>query len=170
MRKAILIALLVIVAAAYSADFKLAYINSESLREDYGAFKDAQAQFDKDVSSWEAQAVEKEQELVDLQTELEQQSLLLSEDKKKERLRLIEQKKQEYQRFLSEIFGTGGRAERRNAELTSPLLEKINTALVNLAQREGYDLILDVAGGNVAYIDENLDITDRLLDELNSDR
>ena len=127
-----------------------------------------QAQFDKDVAGWEAEAAEMEQELIDLQTELEQQALLLSEEKKQERLRLIQQKQEEYQQYLGEIFGTGGKAERRNAELTSPLLEKINEALVNVAEREGYDLIMDVAGGNVAYIDENLDITDKLLEELNT--
>lgn len=168
MRKALTIGILLIVVAAFGADFKVAYINSERLREEYDAFADAQAQFDKDVAEWETEAAEMEQELIDLQTELEQQALLLSEEKKQERMRLIQQKQEEYQQFLSEIFGTGGRAERRNAELTSPLLEKINVALVNVAEREGYDLILDVAGGNIAYIDENLDITDLLLEELNA--
>jgi len=168
MKRILTVVFLLIAIAACGADFKLAYINSERLREEYDAFADAQAQFDKDVAGWEAEAAEMEQELINLQTELEQQALLLSEEKKQERLRLIQQKQEEYQQYLGEIFGTGGKAERRNAELTSPLLEKINEALVNVAEREGYDLIMDVAGGNVAYIDENLDITDKLLEELNT--
>jgi len=168
MKKILAISILLMAVAAFGADMKVAYINSERLRQDYEAFADAQAQFDKDVSTWETEATAMEEEIINLQTELEQQALLLSEDKKQERLRLIEQKKQEYQRYLSEIFGTGGRAERRNAELTTPLLETINDVLITLAQREGYDLIMDVAGGSVAYINENLDITDLLLDELNS--
>ncbi len=168
MKKILAISILLMAVAAFGADMKVAYINSERLRQEYDAFADAQAQFDKDVSAWETEATGMEEEIINLQTELEQQALLLSEDKKQERLRLIEQKKQEYQRFLSEIFGTGGRAERRNAELTTPLLETINDVLITLAQREGYDLIMDVAGGSVAYINENLDITDLLLDELNS--
>ena len=153
---------------AYGADFKVGYINSERLREEYSAFADAQAQFDKDVSNWESQAAEMENELIELKTELEQQSLLLSEDKKIEREQLITQKENEYREFLARIFGAGGEAERRNAELTSPLLERINNALMDIAKNQGYDLILDVAGGNIAYIDENLDITDLLLEELES--
>lgn len=170
MRRLLPIVLVVftIVSLAAGADFKMAYINSERLRSDYDAFADAQAQFDKDAAAWELEAAELEKEIIDLQTELEQQSLLLSEDKKRERKMLIEQKQQEYQRLLSEIFGTGGKAERRNAELTAPLLEIINDAIISIAERQGYDLILDVAGGNIAYIDENLDITDILLDELES--
>ncbi len=169
MRKAfVLLVLFVATALVQAADLKIAYINSEQLRLEYGAFADAQAQFDKDVATWETEAGVLETELIDLQTEYEQQSLLLSEDKKKERLRLIEQKQLEYQQFLANIFGAGGQAEKRNAELTSPLLEQINEALIDIASREGYDLILDVAGGNVAYIDENLDITDRLLEELSA--
>jgi len=168
MKKMVVIVALIAAVAISGADLKLAYINSERMRQDYDAFADAQAQFDKDVAAWEAEAAAFEQELVDLQTELEQQALLLSDDKKQERIRLIEQKQKEYQQFLGNIFGSGGTAERRNAELTTPLLENINEVLIELARREGYDLILDVAGGNVAYIDENLDITDLLLEELNS--
>ncbi len=163
---AILILSLLVVSLTSAAELRIGYINSERIRTEYDAFADAQAEFDKDVASWEAEASKLEKEIVDLQTELEQQALLLSEDKKQERLRLIEQKQMEYQKFLSDIFSTGGKAERRNAELTAPLLEKINDALTAIAKREGYDLILDVAGGNVAYIDENLDVTDKLLEEL----
>ncbi len=162
----VLCAMLMIASFVGAADFKIGYINSDRLRTDYSAFQDAQAQFDKDVSTWEAEATKYEKEIIDMQSELEQQSLLLSEDKKRERQMLIQQKQKTYQQFLSEIFGTGGKAERRNAELTTPLLEKINTVIVDIAQSQGYDLVLDVAGGNIAYIDENLDITDKLLEEL----
>ncbi len=168
MRSRIMVICAIAVVATFvgAAGFKIGYINSETLRKEYGAFKDAQAQFDKEVSGWQNEAASMEKELVDLQSELEQQSLLLSEEKKHEREMVIDQKKKEYQQYLADIFGTGGRAERRNSELTAPLLEKINQALVDIAQSEGYDLILDVAGGNIAYIDENLDITDKLLAEL----
>ncbi|HHS50327.1 MAG TPA: OmpH family outer membrane protein [candidate division Zixibacteria bacterium] len=162
----IIFAMLLLATFLGARDFKLGYINSERLRSEYPAFLDAQAQFDRDVTVWEEEAVKLEEELIEMQTELEQQALLLSEEKKRERQMLIQQKQREYQRFLSEIFGSGGKAERRNAELTSPLLERINKAIIDIAESQGYDLILDVAGGNVAYIDENLDITERLLEEL----
>ncbi|MCK5833436.1 OmpH family outer membrane protein [bacterium] len=149
-----------------AADFKMGYINSDRIRTDFDEFIDAQAQFDKDVTVWEADAGKFEKEIIDMQSELEQQSLLLSEDKKRERQMLISQKQKEYQQFLSDIFGTGGRAEKRNAELTTPLLDKINKSIIDIAESQGYDLVLDVAGGNIAYIDENLDITDMLLEEL----
>lgn len=156
------------VFSAFSADTKIAYINSERLRRDYDAFADAQAQFDKDLAVWEAEANKLEKAIADLKTEYEQQMLLLSDEKKLEKQKLIVQKEKEYQAYLAEIFGTGGKAERRNAELTKPLLDKINAALVSISRREGYDLVLDVAGGNIAYIDEDLDITQTLLEELGS--
>ncbi len=165
----VLCALIMMASFAWAADFKVGYINSERLRKDFNDFIDAQAQFDKEVSVWENEAREFEQEIIDLQSELEQQALLLSEDKKLERKMVIEQKQKEYQQYLAKIFGTNGLAEQRNSELTSPLLDKINQALIDMAESEGYDLILDVSGGNVAYIDENLDITDRLIEDLDSE-
>ncbi len=78
----------------------------------------------------------------------------------------IEALKVKWQQQANEIFGPGGRAENRNADLTKPLLDKINVALEQLALENGYDLILDAVNGNIAYGKKDLDITDRVLEEL----
>ena len=149
------------------AQIRIGYIDSDKIRSEYKEFSDAQAQFDKEVANWEAQAESLKTALLALQDEYEKQSLLLSEEKKKELEMRIKDKKDEYEGFLADIFSDKGKAQRKNAELTRPLLDKINQALHNLAEEEHIDVIFDIAGGGVAYARPELDLTDKLIEKLN---
>lgn len=160
------VAAFVFAPAALQAQARIAYIDSYRIRLEYKEFQDAQEQFNKEVEEWNQQVEQGQQEIEQMEEELSKQALILSEAKRKEREQAIEQKKAEWQRMANEIFGPDGRAEKRNVELTKPLLEKINTALEKVALEEGYDLILDTVNGNVAYGRKELDITDRVLEEL----
>lgn len=168
MFKVRLMILLVILAMSnLMGQVRIAYIDSERLRKEYKDFLEAQRQYDKEVEAWQKEAELKRSELDKLQDEYDRQSLLLSEDKRKEMEMRIKDKRKEYEEFLASLFGENGRAMRRNAELTKPLLEKINAVLQEIATAERIDIILDIGSGAVAYGKPELDLTDKLLEKLN---
>ncbi len=152
---------------AYAEEFKLGYINSIKIRAEYKEFADAQAKFDKEIAEFQNQDVALRQEVDSLQKVLESQSLLLSEAKKKEKEQQLEAKKVAYRKFFDEIFGPDGKVEKKNAELTKPILDKINAALEKIANQDGYAFIFDAVNGNIAYAKKTFDITDKVLTELN---
>jgi len=164
----LIITFFVLSANVFAADMRIAYYDSDKIRVNYPAFAEAQAKFDKEIEKWQAQADSMEVKLNDMKTEYEKQYLMLSDEKRQEREALMQQSLVEYQTFLQQIFGDGGLAEKRNAELTQPLIEEISKVLQVIAENEGYTLILDVAGtfNNIAYIDESLEITDDVVAEL----
>ena len=96
----------------------------------------------------------------------ETQSLLLSDAKKKEKQTEIEAKKEEYRKYFEQTFGPDGLLEKKNAELTKPLLDKINAALEKIAVQDNYAYILDAVNANLAYAKPQYDLTDRVLQEL----
>jgi len=149
-----------------SQEGKIGYVDSMRLRADYKEFADAQAKFDQDVKTWQDEIAEVERVTDSLQDDLDKTSLMLSESKKKEKEDNLETKKQEYQNLTNEIFGPGGRAERRNAELTKPILNKITQVLEKIATEENFIMIFDSVNGNIAYAKKNLDLTDRVLEEI----
>lgn len=161
-----LVTLFIMLSFIWAKEVKIAYIDSEKLRTDWSEWKDAQAKFDRTVAQWQEKAQALQDTVQQLMEDYQRQELLLSEEKRREKQMLIAQKQRDYQDFLTSIFGQGGLAEQKNRELTAPLLEKIKSALGRIADREGYTLILDIAGENIAYIDPTLDITDELLTEL----
>lgn len=153
--------------STYAEEFKLGYINSIKIRAEYKEFADAQTKFDKEIAEFQNQDVTYRQEIDSLQKILESQALLLSEAKRKEKEQQLDTKKQAYRKFFDEIFGPDGKVEKKNAELTKPILDKINAALEKIANQDGYAFIFDAVNGNIAYAKKTFDITDKVLAELN---
>ena len=151
---------------SFSQEGKIGYVDSMRLRSEFKEFADAQAKFDLDVKAWQNEITELERVSDSLQDDLDKTSLMLSDSKKKEKEDSLEVKKQEYQKLTNDIFGPGGRAERRNAELTKPILDKISQVLEKIATEENYIMIFDSVNGNLAYAKKTLDLTDRVLEEL----
>jgi Skp family chaperone for outer membrane proteins len=149
-----------------SQEGRIGYVDSMRLRAEFGEFTEAQTNFDKDVKAWQDEAAEMKKTIDSLETDLEKTSLILSEAKKKEKEDLLEGEKRKYQKFTNDIFGPGGKAEKRNAELTKPILDKINLVLEKIATEENFIMIFDSVNGNIAYANRNLDLTDLVLEEL----
>lgn len=158
--------LFILSGLSFSQEGRLGYIDSMRLRTEYKEFTEAQAKFDKEVMSWEAQADSMKKEIDSLEADLDNLKLILSEEKKKEKEEFLETKKLAYHKFTEDIFAPNGKVEKRNAELTKPILDKINKVLEKIALENNFDIIFDSVNGNIAYAKEALDLTDKVLEEL----
>jgi len=145
---------------------RIVYIDSYRIRQEFKEFQDAQEAFDKEIDEWNQEGFDMQREVDSLETELEKQRLILSPTKLTEKQDEIETKKAALQKFTNDIFGPNGRAERRNQELTKPLLDKITAVLEKIAIENNYLYIFDAVNGNIAYASKNLDITEKVLEEL----
>ena len=153
-------------APSAAEELKIGYINSLRVRDEFKEFADAQAKFDKEVAEYQKQDQAKRVSLDSLIKAFETQSLLLSDAKKKEKQTEIETKKEEYRKFFEDTFGPDGILEKKNAEMTKPLLDKINAILEKIAVQDNYAYIFDAVNANIAYAKPQLDLTDKVLQEL----
>jgi len=156
------------VVSALAQDIKIGYIDSIKIFAEYSETQEAERIYRQEVDVWTAEKNRREQEIVQLREELQAQSLMLSEEKKQEKRLELERKMQEYERFMTETFGDTGLAAQRNKELTQPIIDKINTILEEMAKERGLLLVFDVANADVVYADKTLDLTQAVLDKLNS--
>lgn len=150
----------------HSQEGKIGYVDSMKLRTNFKEFADAQAKLDQDIKTWQDELAQMEHVIDSLKSDFDKTNLMLSDAKKKEKEANLEAKKLEYQRFTNDFFGPGGKAERRNTELTKPILDKINLVLEKIATEENYIMIFDSVNGNIAYAKKGLDLTDLVLEEL----
>lgn len=164
---AIPMALFFLVSPVWSQELKIGYIDSQRIFANYKGTADAQAKFDKEMAEWKRQAERMRKEIDRLRKELEAQSLMLSEERKREKEQALQSKYIEYQQFVTRIWGPNGEALRRNAELTKPIIDKINVILRKIGKEEGYDFVFDAAEGNVVFARPEFDLTDRVIEELN---
>jgi outer membrane protein len=151
-------------APAFGQELKVAFVDFQRIQTEYKDFQAAQAEFDKDVEGWKKELGALEDAIVQMEADYEKQKLLLSEEKRSEREKTITDKKMEYQQLSTSILGPGGRADARQKGLLDVVLKKVNDALALVASRENYAVIFEKAA--LAYAQEKLDITDKVIQEL----
>jgi outer membrane protein len=167
MKKLILVVCLALIASvALAEEMKIGYVDSQRIFSQSPEYQEAQTKFDKDVETWNAQADQMRKDIENLQKELESQSLILSADKKKEKESVLTAKQDTLNQFLSATFGSGGKAEKRMAELSKPIRDKVLEVVEKIAIENNYSLIFDASTVNIAYAKKSLDITEDVLSEM----
>lgn len=167
----ITLGILLLTSSAFAAQ-KIGYIDSQILREQLPEFKEVQRKLERLRQQYEQEAQERQSKLLKLQEDFRKQELLMSEAKKAEMEAQFNQRIQELEQFTQSKFGPDGELIRQNMELSSPIFERVNTALELLAKDEGYDFIFDVAiNGAIVYADpERYNLTAKLLEKLDEER
>ena len=150
-------------------DLKLAHVDSKLIFDKYSDTKKAQKEYDKQVAKWEQDAAAKQKDLLEMKEKLEKQSLMLSEEKKKEMEGQFLKKKSEYEQFVQKIYGKEGELFHKNQEISDPIIQKIKKTIQDVANQEGYDMVIDRAGGAVVYWKKENDLTQKVIDLLNKE-
>jgi outer membrane protein len=159
------LALLLMAQRAQSQGLKIGFVNDERIKVEYKAWQLAQEQWELEAKAWEEEALAKQTDLNDLEDEYEKQKLILSEEKKKEKEAAIKVKAEDLDSYTRRIFGPNGEAERKQAQLLQPLLEKVTQAIEAVAVEANYDVVFTLQSG-LGYIKESYDLTDKVLEYL----
>ena len=153
------------VAAAQTAAPKFAYVNSQLLMQSAPGRAAAEAQFQRDVTGFQAQIKRMGDSLNTMMQEYERAEVSLSPAAKESRQKTLRARETEYQ-TRAQTLRT--QMEQREGELARPIMDQINKILDVIRAEEGYMFIFDV-GSTAAVIvaaDKNLDITDRVIARL----
>jgi outer membrane protein len=158
---------LVMLLGSTAAAQRFAFIDSDKIQANYKEWQKAQETFNTEYKAWEDQAAAMDEELQQMLADYDKQKLILSADKKLEREAAINAKQEALNSFTREISAPGGKAEQRMNELVKPLYDKITAAIEKVAIEENYDFVFNSAG--LAYAKKDLDITDKVLEILESE-
>ena len=173
MRLRSLFPLLVVLACAALAgparaqNVRIGFVDSQRIFNEYKSAQEAQDRFGREIQSWRTEADDRRRQVDELRNELKDQDPLLSEAKRLEKESALQKALSDYDRFVQDFWGPNGKVQRLNDEITREVIGKVRDAVELLANREGYDLVLDAADGNVIFGVKSLDLTQRVLDELN---
>ena len=148
-------------SAAYGQ--KVGFLNANTVFEQYSAAREAEEAYQKELEDLNTQVTKMEEELRALADTLEARKYLFSEERLKEKRKELEGKQQAYIQFRQQAEQ---KAAKRNEELSKPIIEDIEEAARQIAQKEGFDLVLDAGPGIVVYSKPELDLTDRVLQSL----
>lgn len=158
--------LLLTVTLLFSA-VKLGLIDSDRILTEYLGAREIKSQIDIEIDKFKTKVLDLRQKIETAKGEYEAQKLMLSETAKAAKLKEINDLEDELNRYLKEVYGTGGLADKKTRELMTPIIDKINKAIEEIAESEDLTIVFDIAGNDIAYAKEGMDITDLVIDELN---
>ncbi len=155
----------VAVSPSVAQTLKIGFVKDDQIKQNYKAWQKAQEQWDIEKKAWDDEAQAKQTALQDMIDDYDKQKLILSEDKRKEKEAAIKVKQDDLDTYTRQVYGPGGTAEKKQAELIQPLLDKVTKAIEAVAVEGGYDIIFTMQSG-LGYIKETYDVTQKVLEQL----
>lgn len=151
-------------SAAAQGSQKLAYIRSSVLLDQAPGRAEAEAQFEKETSTYGDQIKRMSDSLSVMVAEFEKVQATLSATARETRGKAIQAKEAEYQRRTRELQQ---KAQQRQGELVQPILDRVKQAIEDVRIEGGYSFVFNADQGSaIVAMDKNLDITDRVLTKL----
>ncbi len=142
--------------SVWANDAKIGFVNTDRIfRESQLAIR-AQKRLEREFSSREQEIQKQIKQARDLQTFIEKEGLTLSEADRAKRERELANLNRDIQRAQREFREDLN--QRKNEEFAQ-VHERARKAIIELAEREKFDLILE----NVVYASGRVDITDRVI-------
>lgn len=152
------------------AQHKIAYIDSDRIYHNYPEFATAQQSVDRLAQQWEQELADMARALDENFKEFQARELLLTLESRQERQNEIIAAEEELERKRIQYFGPEGQLFHQQEQILRPIQERVLAVIQEVAEGEGYDYVFDRNGDFVfLYANENLDITDIVLEELGVD-
>ncbi len=157
----------VLLAGAVYAQTKTAFVDSEKILAEYEDAKLARATLDQAILQWRNELDSMRRANEKAEAEFKAQQPMLSEEALRARQQELAKMRKEYDDFAQNIWGENGKVSKKHGELFSPILDKMNKVIEQLAAEKGIGLVLDLSAGGILYADANMDITSDVITELN---
>ncbi len=142
---------------------KIAYFSLEEVMAKSKVGQEAQRKFKAEEKKIRAELQKKTTELENLKKELEKKSKLLSKEAREKKAKEFFEKKKAWEQFT---LKSKMKLSRLSNKMSAPIIEDILAIAKKIGEKEGYTVIFEVQRAGIAYAQPQLDITDRIVKEL----
>jgi outer membrane protein len=150
-------------ALAQEAAFKIGVVDLYKAVNESEQGKKANADLESMIKSKKEALEAKGRAIEKLRSELEKQGDVLSADAKKNKAEEYERLTREYQRNASD---SENEVRKKQGELTGRIIKQLREIIMAMAKEEKYTMILERADGLVLYADASIDITDKVISQM----
>jgi outer membrane protein len=142
---------------------KIGVANLQRVLETSNPGKSAQEEIKQQKDKMEQELKQKGGEIEELRKQLERDSMVMSKEKREEKEREVRIKLNDF-KSLQKRYRT--QLQNLEKKLVNELLKNVSNLVEEIGKKEGYLLIINNTG--VMYSPGSIDITDRLIKELNA--
>lgn len=164
MKKIAIAVLMVLLLASPALAEKIGVINLQKVMTSSEPAEQAMTELQGKYKSIKEKLDSKKEEVQALREEMNKQQMVLSQEAKmdkemelKRKIRNLQDEAKNYQRKI----------QREQKELSDPILDMLQDILDDYGKKHGYTIIMDSQNSGLLYAKDALDITDKIIVELN---
>ena len=158
---------LILVSAVTVRAQKFALVDMDYILKNIPAYERANEQLSQVSRKWQAEVEALSLEAQTMYKNYQNEVVFLSEEQKKERQDAIMKKEQEAAELKKKYFGPEGELYKKRTSLMTPIQDEIYTAVKDIADVRGYQLILDRASDSgIIFGNPRIDISNEVLQKL----
>ena len=166
-KKAIICVICAICGFTSASAQKFALVDMEYILKNIPAYERANEQLNQVSKKWQAEVEAVQIEAQTLYKNYQNEVVFLSQEQKKTRQDAIVKKEQEAAELKKKYFGPHGELFKKRTALMTPILEEIYTAVRDIADMRGYQLVLDRASDSgIIFGSPKVDISNEVLSKL----
>lgn len=148
--------------AANAADVKFGYVDLQKAIQSTSQGKKAKAELEAEFNKRKKDIEAKQSDIKKMGEDLEKKKGVLSDEAMQKKQAEIQEEMLKYQ----ELVGKNQlEIQKKERDLTSPILEKMKTILDKMAKAEGYSVIFEKNEQSVLWIRAEYNVTDKLIQE-----
>ena len=166
--KRILLTTVVALASVFAANAqKFAMIDMDYILKNVPAYERANEQLNQVSKKWEGEIDAILREVESLYKKYQSESVFLSDAQKQKAEEEIMQKEKQASDLKKKYFGNEGELFKKRQSLMAPIQDEIYTAVKEICDQRGYQLVMDRASGaSIIYASPKIDISDEVLQKL----
>ena len=167
MKKIILLLAFVIGMAGAANAQKFALIDMEYILKNIPAYEMANEQLTQVSKKWESEIDALKQEAENMYKTYQSELVFLSAEMKTKKEAEIVAKEQDAQELKRKYFGPEGELFKKRSSLMKPIQDEIYTAVKEISDSKGYQLIIDRASEmSIIFASPRIDISNEVLSKL----
>ena len=166
MKKVILMMIMCVATVSLHAQ-KFALLDMDYILKNIPAYERANEQLSQVSKKWQAEVDALQTEAQTMYKDYQKEVVFLSQEQKKARQDAIMEKEREASELKKKYFGPEGELFKKRTALMTPIQEEIYTAVRDIADMRGYQLVLDRASDSgIIFGSPKVDISNEVLSKL----
>ncbi|MFP4559824.1 MAG: OmpH family outer membrane protein [Thiohalorhabdus sp.] len=150
--------------SAFGQENKIGYVDVREVVESSGQAQAARQDLEAQVEERESALEEEREQVETLRKEVEKQSSLMSEEQQEEKQRELQRAMEDFRQAQQQAQAD---IETQQSKVLEDLYDRVSRIVNRIGEEEGYDLI--ATGPSAMYVADRIDLTGRVLRELNAE-
>lgn len=161
-----LVLIMVFAAVNAATAQRVAFINSNTIREKFPEAQQAQQRVQSMTDEWKRELDAMQQRIDNLEFEIKKNRLVWTEEERRGKESDLTSQKRVREDYARTIFEPNGKYDQAVKTIFTPVEEKIHAAVQKVGADQGFDIILDQSVQPLPYVNYKFDLTVNVLRNL----